>query len=557
MTARISMDVFFIEAVVSELAPLVTGASVRKVHQPDADTVILRLWNGRRELRLRIDLAVEATGLYLTERPWINPVTPLRFCQLLRARLGFLRTIRQWPAERVVVLTFEGTGGNLQLVAELYGRRPNLVLCDNDWRIVDVLHRREGDAEHPACRPGAIWMPPEARSGFPLEQAAERLGGTAAMERPAEWLRRHVSPMSPLVARELACRIDRGEAPGEVLREFAQQRQQRDYDFLIGEVEGSPRLFAFRPKGLAPAAVREFSTASAAADALFAGYAPAGRGGERTRLLQAARRALFRVEKRLRHLRDDQAASGNGEDLQRLGELLTANLHRVRKGMREIEVEDYYQPGTRVIIPLDPASPPARNAERLFARSRKIRRGRIHVERRLEESGAEKQWLEGLLLDIGVAESGEDLAGVAEEMRTYGLLPRNDAKPARRPAPGRTGLREAFSPGGFPLQWGTNNRANDYLVKHVCRPDDLWFHALGRPGCHLVLKNPARIEEIPEADVLFAASLAAGYSRAASEGRSEVMVARGRHVHKPKGALPGLVQVDSYRTVRVPPRREP
>jgi predicted ribosome quality control (RQC) complex YloA/Tae2 family protein len=62
-------------------------------------------------------------------------------------------------------------------------------------------------------------------------------------------------------------------------------------------------------------------------------------------------------------------------------------------------------------------------------------------------------------------------------------------------------------------------------------------------------------EEVPEEDILYAASLAAGYSKASAEGLADVMVAEGSAVHKPKGALPGLVRVKNYRTVRVSPRR--
>lgn len=362
--------------------------------------------------------------------------------------------------------------------------------------------------------------------------------------------------MSPLMARELACRVAQGAAVGEVLQTFAQQWRAGDYAFVGADLDGVPRLFAFYPQALGLEHVRKYPSASAAADCLLGDDAAWGRGGERPRLRKVVQRALARLDRRMQRLEGDRAACKGADEAQQLGELLTANLHRVRKGMSRIEVENYYRQGTVVSIDLDPALPPAANADRLFSRSRKLRRAEEHIARRKQQSADEKQWLEALLLDIGEAESGEALAAVAEEMHSYGLLPREASKGVRRGKGPKPGLRRACSPGGYTLVWGKNNRANDDLVKHVCRPRDLWFHALGVPGSHLVLKRDSQAGEVSEADILYAASLAAGFSRAANEEWVEVMVAEGRQVRKVKGALPGLVQVARYRTVRVAPSRE-
>ena len=73
----------------------------------------------------------------------------------------------------------------------------------------------------------------------------------------------------------------------------------------------------------------------------------------------------------------------------------------------------------------------------------------------------------------------------------------------------------------------------------------------------MVLKCDGSADQISEEDVLCAASFAAGYSKGKDAGKVEVIVAKGRAVKKPKGARPGLVTVDTYRTVIVAPRRLP
>jgi predicted ribosome quality control (RQC) complex YloA/Tae2 family protein len=552
------MDVLFIEAVIAEIAPLIVGASVKKVHQPDADTIILRLWNGRRELRLRLSVAPGASGLYLTENPWINPPAPLRFCQLLRSRLSTLRSIRQVPGDRIALLFFEGPDGSpLRLVVELYGRCPNMILCDGQDRIIDVLHRRNGDEQHTPRRKGAIWTaPPPGPGRYALWDGGVIDDAGGLHENAASWLMRHVHPMPALLAMELAGRMAAGEDPTEALEKFVRSWRCGERSFWTGEVDGVPRLGAFRPVCLKREQVQEFASASQAADSFYARDASNRCSGTQGQLLRIVRRALSRLQRRLDKLHQERVAAADAETWQRAGQLLTANLFRVRKGMTEIDVENFYDPGTTLRIVLDPALAPAANAERLFAKCKKLRRGIDHIERRITETLAEKPWLEALELALEEVGSGEELAVLEEEMQQARLLPRQPQKPKRRPVSGHPGLRRGLSPGGLDLYWGMNSRANDYLVRHVCRPGDRWFHVKDRPGCHLVLKNPRQDQPVPEADILYAASLAAGFSRACEEGAAEVMVAEGRAVHKPKGALPGQVHITGYHSVRVAPRRE-
>lgn len=117
-------------------------------------------------------------------------------------------------------------------------------------------------------------------------------------------------------------------------------------------------------------------------------------------------------------------------------------------------------------------------------------------------------------------------------------------------------MRSSVTPGGFKLHWGKNNRSNDHVSRQLTGPDDLWFHAHNMPGCHLVLKRGERGGVVPEVDVLHAAAVAAAHSRGKDAGKVEVMVAEGRWVKKPKGARPGLVTVEHYRTVMVRPFKE-
>ena len=204
-------------------------------------------------------------------------------------------------------------------------------------------------------------------------------------------------------------------------------------------------------------------------------------------------------------------------------------------------------------IPLDPLLSPQANAERCYQRQRKSRRALEHSQRRRDETAVELEWLQQLAFALDEAQTPADLTEVRRELVEGGLL-QAERRERGRPEPAAR-LRQTVSPGGYRLVWGKGSRGNDEVSRRLAAAGDLWFHAHALPGCHLLLRREGRKGEIPEADLLFAAALAAGYSRGKDATNVEVMVAEARAVRPVAGGPPGLVTVARFRTVRVAPLR--
>ena len=277
----------------------------------------------------------------------------------------------------------------------------------------------------------------------------------------------------------------------------------------------------------------------------------------RAELRRLVDRALARLDKRLVQIAAEEVKAHGAERQRELGDLLLANLHRMKRGMESITLEDWYAaPPAPVTIELDPALSPQQNAERYFQRQRKGKRALAHIERRRAETAAEREWLDGVALALDEAEAPASWRRCARSSPPPASgLPGQKAGRPQRKSSGPPTLRRAVTPSGYQLFWGKNNRSNDHVSRQLTTARDLWFHAQGLPGCHLVLKRGERPGEIPEEDVLFAAALAAGYSRGQDAPKVEVIVAAGSQVRKPPGARPGLVTVGHFRSVRVAPRR--
>ncbi|MDW7643486.1 MAG: NFACT family protein [Desulfuromonadales bacterium] len=554
------MDNFAIAAMVREVEEILPGALIRKIYQPDAETIILRLWNRHGDRRLLLSTSPRASRLHLTEKTFPNPASPPRFCQLLRARLRRLLAIEQIPGERVVQLTFAGEEDNpYRLMAELLGGRSNLILVDGEGRIVDCLKRETRSSGERALMPGNPYRLPEALSrtllaDVPLPvpeafQQAEAFEG---------WLKGEIAPMTPLVARDLAAGVRLGLPAENVLESFRQRWLLEPLLPQIAEIGGRSLLLPFDVQFLEVSSQRTFASFAAAADCFYGEMEGAeGNAGGKEKMQEALRRGLRRVDRLLQKLEQEQENLAGLDRQRQLGELLVANLYRIRRGMEAVTVEDYHaEPPCPVTIGLDPLLTPQENAERYFRRVKKGKRGEVHLVRRREEARQQKEWLQEMLYALEEAETAEELTGIRSELEEAGLIrPSERWRASRRPGDPKEQVRRLQSPGGFTICWGKNNRTNDYVSRHLTAGDDLWFHARDMPGAHVVLKRGQHAGDIPTEDLLFAARIAAGYSRGKDANKVEVMVADGKAVHKPKGARPGLVTVSRFRSVLVPPLR--
>jgi predicted ribosome quality control (RQC) complex YloA/Tae2 family protein len=112
-----------------------------------------------------------------------------------------------------------------------------------------------------------------------------------------------------------------------------------------------------------------------------------------------------------------------------------------------------------------------------------------------------------------------------------------------------------FEVDGFEILVGRSARDNDVLTFRVAQPKDLWLHAAGHAGSHVVIRQPESPAAIPRAVIEAAAALAAWHSKARhARGKVEVHVCPAADVRKPRGFAPGEVQLRRWDSVRVYPR---
>jgi len=550
------MDILLLELMVRDLNERLRGARVAKIHQPTAELLTLRLWNGRENLKLLISVG-SSSRLHLTKTSYPNPFHPPRFSQLLRARLSRLMAIERLPGERLVCLRWSGPKGECRLYAELFGTRGNLVLADDQDLIIDVLQRQPREREGRDLVPGSPYLRPKQLQRHslldPMPAIPKEFSQGADLRK---WLQNTIAPMSSAQAKAIVWHAGQLNSAEQALEQFRRQWIQGGCQPQLVEIDGEELLVACPPAGLARA--NQENGLSALLDSFYApSQTRAGQTGLRRDLQRILGLERKRLQKRIENIDREGESKESFAKRRQLGELLLAHLHQVKKGMASITVVDFaQQPAVEVDIPLDPRLTPQENAQALFKRYKKEKRGLDHIERRRSETGAEQAWLEQLQLTLDDAETPEDLFEIAEELRRAGLYQERKSKPAsRKKVPATPRLNQTTSPNGFAVYWGRNNRANDYLSTRFASPHDFWFHVHNLPGCHLVLRRDSGKVEVPEDDLLFAARLAAGYSRARHESAVEVLLCQVKDLYKVKGAHPGQVNLRQFTTCRVEPLR--
>lgn len=272
-------------------------------------------------------------------------------------------------------------------------------------------------------------------------------------------------------------------------------------------------------------------------------------------LIATTGKHIRKLAKRIKNIETDLSHQKDFGQSKNYGDLLLANLHLVKKGMKVVALDNYYvDPCEQVDIKLEPLLSPQENAKKYFQKYKKYKAGVEHSRRRLEETQAELDWISQIEYQLNDDIGKADIEDIAEELRVAGLLREQNQLHNRRTQQASQPF-ESVSPSGFKVLWGRNNRQNDYLSTKVLKKGDKWFHAHLVPGAHVVLKAEGRGDSITEQDLFYAASIAAGYSKRRNDGRVDVMVAESDSVKKPKNSRPGLVTVTSFKALSVEPRR--
>jgi predicted ribosome quality control (RQC) complex YloA/Tae2 family protein len=277
------------------------------------------------------------------------------------------------------------------------------------------------------------------------------------------------------------------------------------------------------------------------------------RAALRASLRRAINEARKKAERKLTNLQGDKTRAEKELDFGRLGEMLVSDMKSIKRGAKEARVLDYTKvPPETVLVPLDEKLGPKENVEKYFKRARKAKVALGLLKGRIPEVEEDITYIDSLVYELDAAHTMEDLIEIETELVAEGYL--------RRPPPVKEAekvrvepIRRFTSSTGFEMLCGKSGLGNDLIVRKYAKEGDVWFHASGVPGSHVLIKSAGRLKELTDATIKEAAQIAAWYSKSQGAAKAEVVYTDAKNVKKPKGAKPGSVTITGYKTIIVAP----
>ena len=576
-----AFDAGMLACMVREIRTVALGGRIEKVMQPERDEIILQLRSTEGGKRLLIN-AGTGPRIGFTELTRENPPQAPMFCMLLRKHLtgARLSDIRQEGFERVVTLEFDtrdemGFACTRRIVAEIMGKYSNLIFTDGEGRIISAL--KTVDFSTSAQRqvlPGMRYeLPPPQDKDNPLEVDFDRFASLYAAESPEKPLDKFILSrfcgISATVAREMAVLATRH--PDTPLRYATPEEAWKGFEEIMSRIKegnfaptmvydgGSAVEYAFCPltQYALPVETRLFDTAGGMLDAYFETRDKESRIRQRAAdVLRLLTNAESRIKKKLDIQREELAECEKADAHKKHGDMITANLWQLTRGMKQAELTDYEtwddekgEYGT-VVLELDERLTPSANAQKYYKRYAKARNAKVELARQIELGETELSYVYTVFDALTRAETANDLAEIRDELYRSGYASRMKgyAAPKKQPAPT---VAKFKTTNGYLVYCGKNNLQNEHIIHKLADRNDYWFHAKGVPGSHVVMVTNG--EEPDARDFTDAASIAAHYSKAAGGAQIPVDYLLVRHVRKVPGAKPGFVTYHTNWTAYVTP----
>ncbi len=256
------------------------------------------------------------------------------------------------------------------------------------------------------------------------------------------------------------------------------------------------------------------------------------------------RKQLKQAKAKLKGLQEDVSKVEQYREYGRYGELLKGVIPELQKGQQTISLTDYYDPALPTLtIPLDPEKSPTKNMEAYFRKYQKFLGAQQHLLPRIDN---QKTLILKLEHEVQAMEKGEiDITGNIQPTPTPASSMKIKSSKGKS-SPSR-GYRTYISSDGKPILVGKTAKDNDYLTFKVGKPDDLWLHARGQPGSHVLVRLD-KGETVPHETLKDAATLTLWFSDLRKSGKGEVIHTLRKFVKKAKGQKPGAVHVTREKT---------
>lgn len=566
-----SFDGIVTRKIVNELTTKTLGGKIQKISQPSKNDLVLNIYSMGISYKLFLSANNNEARINLTEKKYENPEKPENFCMVLRKHIGQgkIIDIKQYGLDRVIEISIAsidemGFDTSKKLIIEIMGRYSNIILTDDNYKIIDAIKRVNDQMS--SVRQIFPSLPYERIKSDKIDISennfTEDIFAISSKipdgYEPYKIFYTYYEGFSPIVGRELIHRanIDPRLNWGLVSESDKEELNKILYKLRDDIVENNLESYAYRDERK----IKEYHTLrlthlnfteskyelmSEAIDNFYSVNKSNDRLNQmKSSLIKKINSHKKSVNKKIKILNNNISKEDQAENSKKKADLLAANLYRIDKKSKEIELEDFYNDNNLIKISLNPMKTPRENIDEYYNRAKKIKAAIVYAKNDLPRQGNLLSYLNQLEDFVNRSSSISDLEEIREEMVDNKLI-KKKGRNKKKSKPSRPFHYKTEN--GADIYVGKNSKQNDYITLKVARKDDLWFHVKDSPGSHVILKT----DKIFDEDIKKAAYLAALNSSLASENKVDVDYTEKKNVNKAKGAKDGMVYYVNFSTITV------
>jgi len=537
------LDGIGISFLIKEIKEKILRYKLTKIFQ--YDRVSFSLFFGKNNLIFQVK--DNSTIFYLKDEKDPNTDFQSKFLLSLKKHLqnSILINIRQEGFDRIVYFDFEklnqfGDVEKYTLIIEIMGKASNIFLTSKD-KILSALYFTSIDVGNRVIMTGARYtLPFEEKKisplyledeNFPFEtetfmEKIEGVGRAFALECSQDYhtFKKYLSSYNPVMY-EI---INRGKIQKVLTyNEFSEFRQKENINLENGR--------------------KYFETLNDGLNAYFKTTITSNVISEKKKnLLKYVDSQIKKFKKIEKNIKVDLKKNENFEKYKNIGDILAANMHQIKYGMKKISVFDFYN-NEEITINLDPLLSPNDNLNFYYNKYNKGKRTILALDSRFLDIQNEIRYFEEIKMFI---EKENDFIGI-EEIENELNLTNNGHKSKNKIKLNKPKKRDllSFDYKGFQIFVGRNNKENEEISFSKGQPNDIWLHIKDIPGSHvLILRNN---QELPNDILLHAANLACEYSKAKKGDKVTVDYCERKFVKKIKNSKPGNVIYTNFHSLLI------
>ncbi len=493
--------------------------------------------------RIRENLVMSFHSNYnhicLSQRNYNTYADPSTFVMVLRKYIlnGIIYKIEQFSYDRYLLMHIRARDElydekHYILSVELMGKYANLILVDEDGKIIDALKKIPPyENTRRTILPGARFELPEKQDKKdPFEISEIDLD---------ESLVRQLQGFSKLLEEEFRFRMANGESFADIMDQIRRSDSLYLYD------KGSETVFHVIPLTHLQIPYRRFDLQKGFDEVYY-------EDDEKERiktisddLFKVVKRQIKHYDTKVKKLEQSLKDALNLSSDKEYGDLLYTYEDLDQKGLKQLTIEDFE--GNPKTIPLDPKLSVKANANKYYSQYQKKRKGKVYIEEQIDIAQKELTYFESLNEQLSYAEY-TDALDIKEELSRFGYLKKNNTKNKKKKKVNLYQLKVD----GHTITFGKNNIQNAYLSFEYAKPNYTWFHAKQYHGSHVVVDTDRPDEKL----IRICANLAAYYSKGRYSSSVPIDYCLVKELKKVKGAKPGFVTFKNYKTIYIDPEED-